>query len=76
MLTNKQYLEARGNCCPSCKSHAISAGSVEADGLYGWAPVCCDYCGYRWVDFYMLTGYEPDKQQVTDAATQTGMYDR
>ena len=56
-ITEKEYVEKGGLCCPCCGSHEIEGGSVEVSGGMAFQEITCGKCGAGWDDEYKLTGY-------------------
>lgn len=56
LLTDAEYVEKSGQCCPFCQSENISvngtfdpeSGTIEAE---------CDDCDGTWFDYYQLAGW-------------------
>ncbi|RQR65558.1 hypothetical protein DIE18_03675 [Burkholderia sp. Bp9125] len=57
VMTDAQYVDRRGLCCPSCGSGDISGNGLEADETGAWQDVHCKHCGAEWKDSFSLTGY-------------------
>lgn len=58
-MTDQEYLATGANCCPHCRSEAVSGGSTEVDGSGASQEVGCEACGERWLDVYDLQGWIP-----------------
>lgn len=59
MLSEKEYVNKKGNFCPFCQSRKIqSTEHVQLDACFGNQNVVCDNCGKRWKDIYKLVGYD------------------
>ena len=57
VMTEAQYTERRGLCCPSCGSGDLSANDLDSDETGAWQDVHCKHCGAEWKDSFSLTGY-------------------
>jgi hypothetical protein len=57
MITDKEYVDAGGSCCPSCKGKEIEGDAISVDGGIAWQEIKCLGCGASWNDLYTLTGY-------------------
>ena len=58
LMTDKQYVQWGGSCCPRCRNTKIEAGPLSADGPQAWSKVECKTCGYEWREVYTLSFYE------------------
>ncbi len=57
-LTQKQFIEEGGSCCPSCKGSDIESEGIEVDGSIAWAEVSCNECSATWQELYKICGYD------------------
>ena len=56
-ITDKEYVEKGGNCCPFCGSDEIEGGSCDFEGSTVTVEVGCLVCDEEWDDVYSLTGF-------------------
>ena len=65
MLTEQEkqrYLSGDLSECPKCESDNIETTSpVQTDYNYGWQPVQCLECGFKWRDIYNVVDIEEVK---------------
>ena len=70
LMTDLEYVQAGGVCCPICEGNDVSAGDREADADYIVQDVECENCGGSWKETYRLTGYfdpvDADGEAVVD----------
>jgi hypothetical protein len=77
-MKNSEYVEAKGQVCPNCKSQSVDGGqSIEFQGSRAVAECFCNNCGAEWVDVFELTGYDNLKldkssQMVCDECKESG----
>ncbi|KWU23433.1 glyoxalase superfamily protein [Burkholderia cenocepacia] len=57
-MSDAQYLQVKGNRCPSCGSREIDAGAVEADDSAVVRANRCEDCGAEWNEHYALKGLD------------------
>jgi len=58
-MTNEEYVNSGGCCCPFCRSQDIEGGSVDVDAGGASQECWCKACDRSWVDSYVLANYEP-----------------
>jgi hypothetical protein len=89
MLSQEEYLAARGLRCPNCGAVQIEGDSIDIEDSFAYQGVCCLKCEASWVDTYRLVSF--DSLEVVsridrldrasegppphDAATATDRYD-
>lgn len=57
-MTNKEYAELLGLCCPVCKKQTVSiAGPPGRTGRTFIMDCQCASCNSYWEDHYEITGY-------------------
>ncbi len=57
-LTNEEYVERNGCCCPLCESDNIVAfNDITVEGNILFRRVTCVTCCSDWVEEYTLSGY-------------------
>lgn len=56
-LSQQQYIQHGGVCCPFCLSRDISGGSVTVQHGVASQDVFCHACDKSWTDSYRLAGY-------------------
>lgn len=74
-MTNEQYVEAGGICCPYCKCANIRVTSrIETgDTIHAFQDCKCNNCGKEWTEEYVLTGYtESDNSDDEDSEDDDG----
>ena len=59
MMTDGEFVMARGSECPQCHSGDLEAGRREFDGAGASQEVKCLSCGEEWTEEYRLVGYTP-----------------
>lgn len=57
-LTDQEYVNKGGGCCPYCQSANIEGDSIDIDANIAWQEVRCLDCEQIWHDVYKLIGYE------------------
>lgn len=57
MISQKSYIESKGNICPNCKGGDISAERAEVEGTVAWCSVHCVECQFSWQDTFTLIGF-------------------
>ena len=67
-MTNKEFLQHKGEVCPNCRSCNVDADTVDHDGSIGYGNCNCMDCGATWVDNWKLSGYSdldlnPDNEE-------------
>lgn len=60
-MTQEQYLEDKGCCCPHCRSRNIWGMTVYAEGGKAWQQIECHDCGETWTDQYVMTGFTTEE---------------
>ena len=57
-MTEAQYAEGEGLCCPVCGDrHALEGSSWDADAGYATQEMYCSACDSSWTDDYTLNGF-------------------
>lgn len=56
-LTENEYKEIHGACCPVCFCPDLEGASWESDGEIVWQTITCGNCGAIWSDVYLLHTY-------------------
>lgn len=56
-LSNAEFLELNGDCCPFCKSDEIEGGSFDVSGNIVSQEFSCNNCDAEWYNHYQLIGY-------------------
>lgn len=65
VMTQQEYRDKGGSCCPRCGSYDLTGGSFDTDeGIVSQRCTCHD-CDLAWTDYYRLAGY------VREEATET-----
>jgi hypothetical protein len=66
-MTQAQYVERGGACCPFCGSDNVEADGPQADGPLTWDDNTCHECAADWKSSYSLTGFFAAQNGETDA---------
>lgn|GEM_PF-1468443 len=67
VLSQQEYREMDGGCCPRCHRSNFEAGRMNLEsGLIGQRMRCLD-CALTWEDMYRLAGYVREKGPDGDA---------
>ncbi len=62
MMTDEEYVEKEGCCCPECHGrNAEAIGQVEIDVDHAWLDMSCPDCEATWTERYSLVGFDPKK---------------
>ena len=56
LMTDEEYVAAKGTKCPSCRSTNLVGNPVEIDGGTATQNMICGDCFTTWTDLYRLVG--------------------
>lgn len=58
-LSDAEYVDRHGACCPVCQATDITTGEQSGDNLGRiYQDVRCESCGAEWVDHFHYVGYD------------------
>lgn len=60
-VSDEEYIRRSDNRCPVCGEDGVEGGNVDIQTPFAFQPCGC-VCGARWVDRYVLSGYQELEQ--------------
>ena len=73
LMSDAEYAEAGGVCCPVCRSDNIEGISpFETTAGAATQDCACNQCGAHWTDSYTLTNYTADDETFPDGRGDHG----
>ena len=60
-MTDKEYKDNNGNCCPKCGSKVIEGYTLEkTDETDAFIDKVCIACKAKWTEEWTIAGYEAE----------------